>query len=86
VGTQDNFFDLGGHSLLLVKVHSELRERLERSFSLIEIFKYPTVGALAKHLSSSQAEETGAEQFADRAKRQRQAMNRKKQMSMKRGL
>ncbi len=51
VGIHDNFFDLGGHSLLLAKVHSRLREVLERDLSLVELFKNPTVSSLAAALS-----------------------------------
>ncbi len=51
VGIHDNFFDLGGHSLLLAKVHSRLREVLERDLSLVDLFKNPTVSSLAAALS-----------------------------------
>ncbi len=51
VGIHDNFFDLGGHSLLLAKVHTRLREVLERELSLVDLFKNPTVSSLAAALS-----------------------------------
>jgi len=51
VGIHDNFFDLGGHSLLLAKVHARLREVLERDLSLVDLFKNPTVASLAAALS-----------------------------------
>jgi 3-oxoacyl-(acyl-carrier-protein) synthase/acyl carrier protein len=53
VGLSDNFFDLGGHSLLLVQVWSKLRELLGRQVPVLELFKYPTIGSLAKHLSNT---------------------------------
>jgi amino acid adenylation domain-containing protein len=53
VGIHDNFFDLGGHSLLLAQVHARLREALGRELSLIDLFKNPTVHALAAALASS---------------------------------
>jgi len=52
VGIDDNFFDLGGHSLLLVRVQRRLRELLDRDLPLVELFRHPTVGALAGHLSA----------------------------------
>ena len=52
LGAHDNFFDLGGHSLLLVQVHQKLNAALGRELSIIDLFKYPTIGALAGHLSS----------------------------------
>jgi acyl transferase domain-containing protein/acyl carrier protein len=51
VGVHDNFFDLGGHSLLLAKVHARLREALDRDLSLVDLFKNPTVSSLASALS-----------------------------------
>jgi acyl carrier protein len=50
VGTQDNFFDLGGHSLRLLQVHLKLRQALGRDVPLFELFQYPTVSTLAGHL------------------------------------
>ncbi len=65
VGVDDNFFDLGGHSMLLARVHVLLRERLGREVSLVDLFRHPTVAALARHLSQGQppppAPEAGAE-------------------------
>jgi len=50
VGVQDNFFDLGGHSLLLIQVNHRLREQFGQSVPLVELFEYPTVGLLAVRL------------------------------------
>jgi amino acid adenylation domain-containing protein len=57
VGVDDNFFDLGGHSLRMAKVHARLKEALGREISLIELFQYPTVSSLARHLSVGAAVE-----------------------------
>jgi acyl carrier protein len=51
VGVHDNFFDLGGHSLLMVQMQSRLQEILRREIAIIELFQYPTVSTLARHLS-----------------------------------
>lgn len=51
VGIHDNFFDLGGHSLLMARVHHRLHEALGREISMVELFQYPTIDALAKYLS-----------------------------------
>jgi amino acid adenylation domain-containing protein len=50
VGIDDNFFDLGGHSLLIVQVHERLAARLDRDIRIVELFQYPTIRALAAHL------------------------------------
>jgi acyl carrier protein len=51
VGAHDNFFDLGGHSLLLARVHTALRRKLETEISIIELFRFPTVASLAARLA-----------------------------------
>ncbi|HKH45724.1 MAG TPA: AMP-binding protein, partial [Thermoanaerobaculia bacterium] len=54
VGVQDNFFELGGTSLGVAQVHSRLREALGSDLSLVDLFRHPTVGALARHLAAAQ--------------------------------
>jgi amino acid adenylation domain-containing protein len=49
VGVDDNFFDLGGHSLLLVRVQTRLRETLNREVPIVEMFQYPTIRTMAAH-------------------------------------
>ncbi|HEY2738545.1 MAG TPA: beta-ketoacyl synthase N-terminal-like domain-containing protein, partial [Thermoanaerobaculia bacterium] len=50
VGVHDNFFDLGGHSLLLAQAHSRL-VALGHDLALLDLFRHPTVDALARRLS-----------------------------------
>jgi amino acid adenylation domain-containing protein/non-ribosomal peptide synthase protein (TIGR01720 family) len=52
VSRHANFFDLGGHSLLLLEVHSRLEQRLGRGLALIDLFRYPTVSSLGAYLSA----------------------------------
>ncbi|HEU4322646.1 MAG TPA: SDR family NAD(P)-dependent oxidoreductase, partial [Roseiflexaceae bacterium] len=51
IGLHDSFFDLGGHSMLLAQVHQRLRAALPVELSIVELFQYPTVAALARYLS-----------------------------------
>jgi amino acid adenylation domain-containing protein/FkbM family methyltransferase len=55
VGARDNFFDLGGHSLLLARVHAKLREVLKAEISIVELFRFPTVASLAMRLAGREA-------------------------------
>jgi natural product biosynthesis luciferase-like monooxygenase protein len=50
VGLEDNFFDLGGHSLLAVKAHRRLGEVLPKRVAITDLFRFPTVKALAEFL------------------------------------
>lgn len=54
VGVNDNFFDLGGHSLLVVQVQRRLGESSElqgQEVSITDMFRFPTIRSLAKHLA-----------------------------------
>jgi amino acid adenylation domain-containing protein len=50
VDVDDNFFDLGGHSLRLLAVHARLCERLGDVVSLTDLFRHPTVRSLSMFL------------------------------------
>lgn len=60
VGADDNFFDLGGNSVLLVKARSRLAELFAREVPTVTLFTYPTVRALAAHFDGSGQVETRA--------------------------
>jgi amino acid adenylation domain-containing protein len=61
VGVDDNFFDLGGHSLLVVQMQSRLRDRFACELSLMELFRRPTVGAIAEYVSANATPATVAD-------------------------
>jgi len=55
VGLNENFFDLGAHSLMVAEVHMQLQQLLSRELSLVDLFQFPTVTALAHHLNGAEA-------------------------------
>ncbi|MFI0370122.1 amino acid adenylation domain-containing protein [Actinomadura sp. 1N219] len=50
VAVDANFFDLGGHSLMLAETCLRLGDRIGRRVSPLTVLRYPTVSALAAHL------------------------------------
>ncbi|MEH1989362.1 amino acid adenylation domain-containing protein [Nostoc sp.] len=83
VGIHDNFFDLGGHSLLMIQVNHKLQVNLQRNISVVEMFQNPTIYSLAQYLSQQrQLSFTGTR---DRANKQIEAINRQKQQLTKKG-
>jgi hypothetical protein len=64
VGPEDNFFALGGHSLLGVRVLTEIQAKtgLEEDLSLSILLEFPTLDAFTQHLESllAQGEESGS--------------------------
>ena len=75
VGVHDNFFDLGGHSLLMVQVHARLTDICRTALSVTDLFHYPTVSTLATFMTRGAAAEE-SESGRDRAAKQREAMSR----------
>ncbi|MEM9486765.1 MAG: SDR family NAD(P)-dependent oxidoreductase, partial [Cyanobacteria bacterium P01_F01_bin.116] len=51
VGINNNFFDLGGNSLLLVQAHAALQEQLKIKIPIVELFGYPTIKELSEFLT-----------------------------------
>ncbi|MCC6238520.1 MAG: LLM class flavin-dependent oxidoreductase, partial [Dehalococcoidia bacterium] len=47
VAHAENFFDLGGDSLMVIRVHARLKEQLPGALSLTDFFQFPTVLDLA---------------------------------------
>lgn len=59
VGLDDNFFDIGGNSLLMVQAYSKLREATNVTLSVIDLFRYPTIRLLAGAISGGPGGEAG---------------------------
>ncbi len=81
VGLRDNIFDLGANSLLTVQANQRLSTLLDRKISLVSMFRYPTVEALASHLSEGQAAAAPIAQRAqDRDARRKDAAARRREL------
>jgi len=81
VSRDANFFDLGGHSLLAVQVHRRLKELFpERTLSITDLFRFPTIATLAAFLGGGAAdgrlEDVSARGEARRTALQRRAGRR----------
>jgi microcystin synthetase protein McyG len=71
VGLYDNFFDLGGHSMLLIKLHGDLRMAFDTDeLMLVELFQHTTVAAQANRLCAAPRNEGAAPGIRSHAERQ----------------
>jgi acyl carrier protein len=77
IGIEDNFFDIGGHSLLVVRLHRRLAERLDRPISLTDLYRFPTIRSLTDFLSAGVADDD-LEQSDRRAQRRRESLQRRR--------
>lgn len=77
VGSHDNFFDLGGNSVRLLAVLAALREHPEhRDLTLVDLFRHPTVAAVAAHLDSTAENTAPREEAARRGSDRRAALQK----------
>ncbi|HZF87722.1 non-ribosomal peptide synthetase [Streptomyces sp.] len=89
VGRGDNFFDLGGNSLLLVTAQTAVNRAFGTDLSVVDLFAHPTVRELARRLSATgagpaaaaeqppQREAGGLDRAKEQARRQRAARARR---------
>lgn len=71
IGVHDNFFDLGGHSLLLVRVHSRLKAAIKRDIPIVSLFEHPTISLMAAYLSEAEPLKHTFNELYERAGAQR---------------
>lgn len=82
VGVDDNFFDLGGNSLLLTKVHGKFRPIFEGELRVVDLFRFPTIRSLIQHLERRDVvDSTAHDNILERARKQREAMNKRQQLT-----
>lgn len=74
VGLQVNLFDLGANSLSVAEVATSLRQRLKREIPLTDFFAYPTIAALAAHLSGANGRNGDSKNLVDHGAARRQAL------------
>jgi len=55
---QDNFFDVGGNSLLSMQLHHIIQKHFKKKFDIIEIFKYPSIAAFSHYLENNSSIKT----------------------------
>jgi amino acid adenylation domain-containing protein len=79
VGLDDNFFDIGGDSLLLVAVHSNLQKLLKIEIPVTDLFEYTTVRTLGKHLREETPAVPSFSGVQQQAQKQREAFARKRE-------
>jgi natural product biosynthesis luciferase-like monooxygenase protein len=81
VSLRDNFFALGGHSLLAVQAHRSLSERLSVPIGVTDIFRFPVVEALARHLAGGRDAAGSLTATRERADLRRRAMLRRREVT-----
>jgi amino acid adenylation domain-containing protein len=78
IGVDDNFFDLGGTSLQLMQVHAIIRSTLASQLTVVEMFQFPNISALAKHLAPGSVGAAPSLSAQERARKQHAALGNRR--------
>lgn len=84
IGLYDNFFDLGGHSLLLIQVLEKLKREFDKEINIMNLFSYPTVNSLAEFLTSESSVEIDLSKVKSRIDKRRKLTLKRKNIRQKR--
>ena len=79
VGATENFFDLGGHSLLMLRVHARLCAKLKRDIPVVKLFQHPTIRAIARHLGGANDDSAAINAAQARAAKARTAFTQRQE-------
>ncbi len=80
IGTNDNFFDLGGHSLLLTRIFKSIQELSTKTLTMMDMFKYTTISSLADYITSKETDSQTLKSIQNRMSMQK--INLEKQKSL----
>lgn len=78
-GRHDNFFDLGGTSMMMIRVHAEIQERIRPDVSKVSLFEHPNIADLAAFLGNEKKVTGSMAEARERAKRQSGMVDRMRQ-------
>ncbi len=85
VGIQDEFFALGGDSLLLIQFHTRLKEAFTTDIAVVDLYKYNTIALLAKQLNSesNEEEQPSFNEVNSRANKQMELLKKRRQQMLR---
>jgi len=80
VGINDSFFDLGGHSLLLIRMLAKIKPYFKKELNIIDFFRYPSIRLLVEYLTNIEKDESALSNMADMAQKQKESIKNKQKM------
>ncbi|RCX18351.1 amino acid adenylation domain-containing protein [Anaerobacterium chartisolvens] len=79
VGIHDSFFDLGGNSVHLIRVHHKLTEVLGKDIPIVRMFEFPTVYSLCQYINWQQDDISSLEQGEKRGENRKASRQRRRE-------
>ncbi|HEU5377687.1 MAG TPA: phosphopantetheine-binding protein, partial [Ktedonobacteraceae bacterium] len=80
VSVHDNFFEVGGYSLLMIQVHSKLNAHWPKRLRLVDLFKYPTISSLANFISQDEPEVAKVNKSPDTLQNRKQTLQKQREI------
>jgi 3-oxoacyl-(acyl-carrier-protein) synthase/acyl carrier protein len=77
VGIDDSLFDLGGTSMLVVRMVNLYHSRHGQEIPLVKVFQYPTIGQLCRYLEEKGSESTFVKDVEQREAQKRGSLSSK---------
>lgn len=78
VGVNQNFFDIGGHSLMMIDLMLRIRNKIHPEIQIVDLFKYPTIALLSDFLANVQKNPNNdLNSIQDRVKRQKATIKKR---------
>ncbi|MGH8076129.1 MAG: phosphopantetheine-binding protein, partial [Lysobacter sp.] len=82
ISVEDNFFELGGDSVLIVRMHKQLKAQFGERVSVVDLFKYPKISALAAYLAKAPAAQEPVVDGSEQIDRRKAALQRQRELAM----
>jgi amino acid adenylation domain-containing protein len=68
VGLENNFFDLGGNSMLIVEAHSRIQSEIFQGIEIIDLFRFTTIKSLTDFIKTKRNSNAKNDRVEDRAR------------------
>ncbi|UCG11947.1 MAG: amino acid adenylation domain-containing protein [Deltaproteobacteria bacterium] len=81
VGINDSFFDLGGQSLLLLRMLPKLKESFSEDLSVVDLFQYPTIATFTAFLEQKDKTKRPLAETLDLARKQIASLKQQRRMA-----
>jgi len=84
IGINDSFFDLGGHSLLVVKMLRRLKKSFTEDLTIVDLFQYPSIASLAEFLGKKNGGKPAFANAKNMVNKQIESLKRQRRVAMAR--
>ena len=82
ISVLDNFFDLGGNSMNVASVRSQIKDKIKRELDMVTLFEHPTIRSLSGYLQKEPSNAKILSSIAMRANKQKNVIAHKRRINI----